>query len=73
MIISEKGWWNPGGPLEVIARAQGHQDHRGKRDIEDCLGFQVKDDSVIRPLDKAYHEEGGIAVLWGTWRKRGAS
>ena len=32
---------------------------------------RVKDDSVIRPLDKAYHDEGGIAVLWGNLAEEG--
>lgn len=32
---------------------------------------KVKDDDVIRPLDKAYHEEGGIAVLQGNLAEEG--
>ncbi len=32
---------------------------------------RVRDDSVVRPLDKAYHEEGGIAVLWGNLAEEG--
>ena len=32
---------------------------------------QIYDDSVIRPLDKAYHKEGGIAVLSGNLAPNG--
>lgn len=32
----------------------------------------VFDDEVIRPLEKAYHPEGGIAVLYGTLAPEGA-
>ena len=33
---------------------------------------KVKDDNVVRTLDNAYHEEGGIAVLWGNLAEEGA-
>ena len=33
---------------------------------------RVKDDNVVRPLSNAYHEEGGIAVLWGNLAEEGA-
>jgi dihydroxy-acid dehydratase len=32
---------------------------------------KVKDDDVVRELDKAYHEEGGIAILWGNLAEEG--
>jgi dihydroxy-acid dehydratase len=36
------------------------------RQIKDNIkGAVVYDDDIIRPLDKAYHKEGGIAVLTG--------
>jgi len=33
---------------------------------------QITDDEVIRPLTKAYHAQGGIAVLFGNLAPRGA-
>jgi dihydroxy-acid dehydratase len=32
---------------------------------------EVRDDKVVRALDDAYHEEGGIAVLWGNLAEEG--
>ncbi len=32
----------------------------------------VKDDAVVRELANAYHEEGGIAVLWGNLAEEGS-
>ena len=31
----------------------------------------VKDDEVIRPLDRPFHKEGGIAVLYGNLAPKG--
>ena len=33
---------------------------------------KITNDDVIRPLDKPYHKEGGIAVLYGNLAKNGA-
>ncbi len=33
---------------------------------------KVLDDDVIRPLDRAYSADGGLAVLWGNLAERGA-
>ncbi len=33
---------------------------------------EIADESVLRPLDKAYHKEGGIAVLFGNLAPNGA-
>ncbi len=33
---------------------------------------RVRDDTVVRTLENAYHEEGGIAVLWGNLAEEGA-
>jgi len=43
----------------------------GKSVLEIAREGNVKDDEVIRPLDKAYHEEGGIAVLCGNLAEEG--
>ncbi|MCK4809640.1 MAG: dihydroxy-acid dehydratase [Candidatus Omnitrophica bacterium] len=32
----------------------------------------IFDDDIIRPLNKPYHKEGGIAVLWGNLASQGA-
>jgi dihydroxy-acid dehydratase len=37
----------------------------GKTIGENIAGVKVKLPEVIRPFDKAYHAEGGLAVLWG--------
>ncbi len=37
----------------------------GKSIVELAKAGRVRNDDVIRPLDKAYHQEGGIAVLSG--------
>ncbi len=33
---------------------------------------RIRNPEVIRPLEKAYREEGGIAILWGTLAPEGA-
>ena len=33
---------------------------------------KIKDDDVIRTLDNAYSQDGGLAVLWGNLAERGA-
>ena len=33
---------------------------------------KILDDDVIRPLDRAYSADGGLAVLWGNLAERGA-
>jgi len=37
----------------------------GKSLKDNIKGAQIFDDDIIRPLDKAYHKEGGIAILNG--------
>ncbi|MDD5504238.1 MAG: dihydroxy-acid dehydratase [Candidatus Omnitrophica bacterium] len=37
----------------------------GRRIKENIKGFSIYDNDIIRPLPKAYHKEGGIAVLKG--------
>ncbi len=44
----------------------------GKRIYQICLGAEVFDAEVIRPLNKPYHAEGGIAILRGTLAPEGA-
>ena len=44
----------------------------GLRVVENLAQAQVKDDTVIRPVDRPYNREGGIAILWGNLAPEGA-
>ena len=44
----------------------------GRTVAENLTGVRVLDDTVIRPLDRPYHKEGGIAILWGNLAPEGA-
>jgi dihydroxy-acid dehydratase len=44
----------------------------GRRIKEIAASAVVEDDDVIRSVDKAYHQEGGIAILKGTLAPQGA-
>ncbi len=43
----------------------------GKTIKEIAKKAEIFDEDVIRPLNKAYHKEGGIAVLWGNLAEQG--
>lgn len=43
----------------------------GKDILEIARAAEVKDPEVVRPLDKAYHEEGGICILSGNLAEEG--
>jgi dihydroxy-acid dehydratase len=43
----------------------------GKRIQDIARKAKVKDENVVRDLQHAYHEEGGIAVLWGNLAEEG--
>ena len=44
----------------------------GKTLGQQIKAAKVKDDDVIRTLDNAYSQDGGLAVLWGNLAERGA-
>ncbi len=44
----------------------------GKKIYEIADSAQITDEEVIRPFDRAYHQEGGIAVLYGNLAPSGA-
>jgi dihydroxy-acid dehydratase len=44
----------------------------GKTVGENLKGVEVKDPEVIRSMDRAYHAEGGIAILFGNLAPEGA-
>ncbi len=43
----------------------------GKSILDIARKAKVKDDNVVRELSNAYHDEGGIAVLWGNLSEEG--
>ena len=43
----------------------------GKSILDVAKAAKVKDSQVVRELDKAYHEEGGICILWGNLAEEG--
>ena len=43
----------------------------GKRAKEIAKQAVIFDDDIIRPLDKAYHKQGGIAILFGNLAEEG--
>ncbi len=51
-----------GSPLSVTGKTVG----------ENLQGIQVRDPQVIRTLGDAYHDEGGIAILFGNLAPEGA-
>ncbi|MBX6423958.1 dihydroxy-acid dehydratase [Thermosulfurimonas sp. F29] len=44
----------------------------GRRLSEVLESAAIRDPEVIRPVERAYREEGGIAILWGTLAPEGA-
>ncbi len=66
---------NAGGIPAVLSRLSSTlkdaKTVEGKGILKIASESRVKDDSVIRPLDRAYHEEGGIAVLFGNLAEEG--
>jgi dihydroxy-acid dehydratase len=68
-----------GGVQAVMARLSGggliHGNcltSTGKTVAENISGARVKDDEVIRPLDRPYHAKGGLAILRGSLAPDGA-
>ncbi|MGD9963211.1 MAG: dihydroxy-acid dehydratase [Thermoplasmata archaeon] len=64
-----------GGIPAVMSRMSGALKDMGTVEGATILSVakaaKVRDDDVIRPLDNAYHEEGGIAVLFGNLAEEG--
>ena len=44
----------------------------GERTFDIAKRAEISDQEVIRPLNRAYHKQGGIAVLYGNLAPRGA-
>jgi dihydroxy-acid dehydratase len=65
-----------GGIPAVLKRLKGHLHNvktaSGKNIFEIADEAAILDEDVIRPFDKAYHKEGGIAVLYGNLAPNGA-
>ena len=64
-----------GGIPAVLSRIAGKlKDARtveGKSILDIARKSKVKDPEVVRELDRAYHQEGGIAVLYGNLAEEG--
>jgi dihydroxy-acid dehydratase len=60
-VLSEKGLINTG--VNTVA---------GKTVGENITGVRVKRPEVIHSLEKAYHDQGGLAILWGNLAPAGA-
>ena len=43
----------------------------GRQVAENLTTAKVLDETVIRPMDRPYHAEGGIAILWGDLAPQG--
>jgi dihydroxy-acid dehydratase len=43
----------------------------GRSILDVAKAARVRDSQVIRELDKAYHEDGGISILWGNLAEEG--
>ncbi len=54
------------------ARMHNEMNISGERTYAIADSAEIADDDVIRPLDRAYHKQGGIAVLFGNIAPGGA-
>ncbi|MFA6383862.1 MAG: dihydroxy-acid dehydratase [Candidatus Omnitrophota bacterium] len=65
-----------GGIPAVLKRLKVHLHNTttasGRKIYDIADGAVILDDEVIRPFDRAYHKEGGIAVLYGNLAPDGA-
>ena len=65
-----------GGVPAVLKRLKGKLNNcltlSGKKTFEIADEAEIFDEDVIRPVDKAYHKQGGIAVLFGNLAPNGA-
>jgi len=65
-----------GGIPAVLKRLKSKLNNQmtcsGKRIFDLARDAEIFDEEVIRPLDRAYHKQGGIAVLYGNIAPNGA-
>jgi len=65
-----------GGIPAVLKRLKGKLNNTmtasGKRIFDIAGGAEIFDEEVIRPFNRAYHKQGGIAVLYGNLAPDGA-
>ncbi|MDA8174482.1 MAG: dihydroxy-acid dehydratase [Nitrospiraceae bacterium] len=67
--------WAGGIPAVMKALKPLLNDHitaSGKKVFDIIAGAEISDEEVIRPMDRPYHKEGGIAVLRGNLAPGGA-
>ena len=67
-----------GGIMAILKRLPQNLLHldcptvSGKTLGQQIKAAKIKDDDVIRTIDNAYSQDGGLAVLWGNLAERGA-
>jgi dihydroxy-acid dehydratase len=71
MIDLDKAGGIPGVMHVLMSSLHDTKTVSGRTTLEIAGKAKVLDDSVIRSLDQAYHEEGGIAILRGTLAEEG--
>lgn len=65
------------GGIPAVLKRLKHKLHNtltlsGSRIFDIAADAEITDDEVIRPLDQAYHKQGGLAILFGNLAPHGA-
>ncbi|MDD5513571.1 MAG: dihydroxy-acid dehydratase [Candidatus Omnitrophica bacterium] len=65
------------GGIPAVLKRLKHKLHNtlnlsGSRIFDIAANAEITDDEVIRPLDQAYHKQGGLAILFGNLAPHGA-
>ncbi len=71
MIDLDRAGGIPAVLSRLAPKLKDERTARGDSILAIAKNAKVKDSDVVRDLDKAYHEEGGIAILWGNLAEEG--
>jgi dihydroxy-acid dehydratase len=71
MIDLDRAGGIPAVLSRLAPKLKDERTARGDSILAIAKNAKVKDNDVVRDLDKAYHEEGGIAILWGNLAEEG--
>lgn len=71
MIDLDKAGGIPAVLSRLAAKLKDAQTVEGRTILNVAKSSTVKDSAVIRETTKSYHEEGGIAILWGNLAEEG--
>jgi len=71
MIDLDRAGGIPAVLSRLASKLKDERTARGDSILAIAKNAKVKDSDVVRDLDKAYHEEGGIAILWGNLAEEG--